>query len=174
MLQRVAFVSVYQARKLAGRSDTAVISIHDRHFSPALRAGFADVLTLEFDDHDDDRDGRDALADKFTPEQAARLRAWVTRIREEDRARGLLVHCNAGISRSAAVAWWVHREFEVPLCTRFPAHHLNRHVLRLLNPGIAPPPLPDGAPGLHQLMSRVARVFDEDGWPWKQDCSKDG
>ena len=41
MLQRVAFVSVYQARKLAGRSDTAVISIHDRHFSPALRVGFA-------------------------------------------------------------------------------------------------------------------------------------
>lgn len=164
--QRVAFISLHQVQKLPGRPDTVLVSIQDRHYAPKLQPGFADVLVLDFDDHDPERDGLDALAEKFTPEQATQLREWVMTHGRATAPRNLLVHCNAGISRSAAIAWWVHREFGTPLSTRFPACYLNRHVLRLLNPDILPPAIPANAPSLYRLMSQTARVFDEAEWPW--------
>ncbi len=113
-----------------------LIFICGRHYAPALQAGFADVLALDFDDHDDGRYGRDALAETFTPEQAARLRECVTKHGNVSVPRNLLVYCNAGISRSATVDWWVHREFCTPLSPIFPTYYLHRHVLHLLNPAI--------------------------------------
>ncbi len=114
---RVAFVSLHQAQKLPGRPDTVVVSIQDRHYAPKLQPGFADVLVLDFDDHDPERDGLDALAEKFTPEQASQLREWVLTHGRATVPTNLLVHCNAGISRSRR-----HRLVGPPRI-RHPAQH---------------------------------------------------
>lgn len=145
MLKRVHFIPLSQAEKLEGRPDVIVISIHDRHYLPNLRSGFRDVLRLHFDDYDRERDGIDALQDSFTPEQAETLKSWLEPYLRANTDFTLLVHCHAGISRSAAVAWWAHKAHGLELKTDFPAWYLNRHVLRTLDPDIAPPPKPDEA-----------------------------
>jgi predicted protein tyrosine phosphatase len=166
MLGRVAFVSLNQVQALAGRGDTLVVSIRDARYTPVLDPGFADVLPLEFDDHDDDRDGLDAIKRKFDAGHSEVLRAWLAARAEAPEVYDLLVHCRAGMSRSAAIAWWVHREFDVPLTTRFPAYHLNRHVLRTLNPRLVPPEVPADAPGLYAMMVGSERNLPEPEWPW--------
>lgn len=163
MLTAVYFLSVYQAQKIAGRSDTVVVSIRDRHFTPKLQTGFRDVLPLFFDDHDDARDGVDEQACRFGIEHAQTLRTWLGLHVASPEPLLFMVHCHAGISRSAAIAWWVHREFGVPLRTTFPAYFLNRHVLKVLNPTLDLPNMPE-----RSVVAKVdfERFFNEDDeWP---------
>jgi predicted protein tyrosine phosphatase len=167
MLGRVAFVSLHQAERLPGRAATLVVSIRDPRYRPALSPGFADVLPLDFDDHDDARDGLDALKRKFDSGHAMALRAWIEARRGDAATYDVLVHCRAGMSRSAAVAWWLHREFGMDLTTRFPAYRLNRHVLRTLNPALDPPGVPAGAPDLYTMMTMMERDAPEAEWPWR-------
>lgn len=148
MLKSVHFIPLNLAEKLEGRPDVIVISIHDRHFRPNLRSGFRDVLHLDFDDYDSERDGLDPAQDTFTPEQAESLKSWLEPYLRADRDFTLLVHCHAGISRSAAVAWWAHKAHGVELATEFPVWYLNNHVLRVLDPGIATPLKPADAPAM--------------------------
>ncbi len=146
MLKHVHFVPLRQAEKLEGRHDVIVISIHDCHFLPNLRSGFRDVLQLNFDDYDHDRDGMDALKESFTPEQAELVKSWLEPYLRANTEFTLLVHCYAGISRSAAIAWWAHKAHGLELKTEYPAWYLNRHVLRTLDTDIAPPLKPSDAP----------------------------
>lgn len=153
MLKSVHFIPLYQAEKLEGRPDVIVVSIHDRHFRPNLRSGFRDVLRLHFDDYDCERDGLDALQDTFTQEQAEILKSWLEPYLRAKTDFTLLVHCYAGISRSAAVAWWAHKTHGLALRTTYPAWNLNRHVLRVLDSSIAPPPKPDESPTMPQTRA---------------------
>jgi predicted protein tyrosine phosphatase/predicted esterase len=146
MILEVHFASRYQAERVEGRLDTIVVSIHDRHSKANLRSGFRDVLYLAFDDYDRDRDGTDALMEPFTAEQADTLKHWLETYLRAGTHYKLLIHCNAGISRSAAVAYWAQRTFDLDLKTDYPTYYLNRHVLRTLDPKIEPPPIPADAP----------------------------
>lgn len=150
MLKSIQFLSLRQAEKLAGRPDVIVVSVRDRHQRPNLCGGFGDVLPLSFDDYDEQRDGLDALQEPFSTSQAETLKRWLVPYVGAREAFTLVVHCHAGISRSAAIAWWAHQTYGAELATRFPAGYLNRHVLRILDPAMAPPPLPaDAAPMPH-------------------------
>tara|TARA_B100000929_G_scaffold238882_1_gene195836 strand:+ start:840 stop:1112 length:273 start_codon:yes stop_codon:yes gene_type:complete len=42
----------------------------------------------------------------MTDEQAKEISAWIGRWRQSPQGVKLLIHCNAGVSRSAAVALW--------------------------------------------------------------------
>lgn len=148
MLKSVHFIPLNLAEKLEGRPDVIVISIHDRHSRPNLRSGFRDVLRLNFDDYDSERDGLDALQDTFTPAQAEALKSWLEPYLRAKTDFTLLVHCHAGISRSAAVAWWAHKVHGVELVTTYPVWCLNSHVLRVLDPSIAAPETPADAPAM--------------------------
>lgn len=146
MLTHVHFISQHHAERLEGRPDVIVVSIHDRHTRPNLRSGFRDVLRLSFDDYDCQRDGADPLQEAFTPEHAETLKSWLEPYLRAGMNFTLLVHCYAGISRSAAVAWWAHKTHALEIRTRYPLWYLNRHVLRMLDPAIAPPSKPDAEP----------------------------
>ena len=146
MIKDIHFTSRYQAERVEGRLDTIVVSIHDRHSKPNLRSGFRDVLRLAFDDYDRERDGMDALMGAFSAEQAETLKSWLEPYLRANTTYTLLVHCHAGISRSAAVAYWAHKTHGLELKTDYPTFYLNRHVLRTLDPSIEPPPKPEDAP----------------------------
>lgn len=148
MLKNVHFVSQRQAEEIKGLSSVVVVSIHDSSRRPALRSGFRDVLFLCFDDYDQDRDGIDALMEPFSLAQAEMLKVWLEQYLYDDTVSDLLVHCHAGISRSAAVAWWAHKKHGLELKTEYPVWYLNRHVLRTLDSTIELPPLPDNVPAM--------------------------
>lgn len=148
MLKQVHFISQRQAEKLEGRPDVVVVSIHTRQYPTKLHSGFRDVLHLSFDDYDPQRDGMDALQEKFRPEHAISLKSWLEPYLHPTPNLHLVVHCYAGISRSAAVAWWAHKAHGPDLETTYPAWYLNRHVLRTLDPHIDPPERPVDAPAM--------------------------
>jgi predicted esterase len=146
MIKDIHFTSQYHAERIDGLPGVIVVSIHDRHCQPKLRSGFRDVLRLAFDDYDPERDGMDALMDTFSAEQAETLKSWLEPYLRANTTYTLLIHCYAGISRSAAVAYWAHKTHGLELKTDYPTFYLNRHVLRTLDPEIKAPPKSDDAP----------------------------
>lgn len=148
MIHSIHFLSQRQAEKIVGRPDLILVSIRTRHSAPRLHGAFGGMLPLCFDDYDPDQDGPDSAQDTFSPEQAEELKQWLVPYLRSEEVFTLLVHCHAGVSRSAAVAWWAHQSHGIPLATTFTAGYLNRHVLRTLDPKLVPPPLPPQAPRL--------------------------
>jgi predicted protein tyrosine phosphatase len=123
MIESVEFMGVREAQDLAPNYEAAMISIvdpsHDRDFR---LSGWRDgrVLSLRFDD---------LVFDLFAPEEspyilfdevmARRVVEFVRGLQESTEPVNLFVHCMAGVSRSAAVAYWVWRAHGVPLPRNF-------------------------------------------------------
>jgi predicted protein tyrosine phosphatase len=122
MLKHVIFTSRQSACSRPAWNNWAVISIADVGADDArLQQGWHDVLRLGFDDIDHD-DGEYVLCDEF---HARAIIEFVERCNDE-KVEGILVHCNAGISRSAAVAKWISERHGL----NFPAEYdqYNKHV----------------------------------------------
>lgn len=133
-LRLVTFESRAKAEARPGWSDWAVISISEPASSegPAnLRDGWFEVLRLEFHDITEP-DWRDNPAEPyvlFNEQQARVIIGFVRRCNDEGVA-GILVHCKAGVSRSAAVAKWIADRYQLS----FPREYelFNRHVYMTL------------------------------------------
>jgi predicted protein tyrosine phosphatase len=100
---RFVVYSRLQAIRMDLREPHAVISIHDPGSEPPAipeSAFLRGVLRLSF--HDLDRAGGREDAVLFTPGHAHEILDFLGRVRGEVEA--LVVHCEAGISRSAGVA----------------------------------------------------------------------
>ncbi len=83
------------------RPDTAIISITDHRLSFNTFANarwIKSVLKLKFDDVTEDG----AFGFCITDEDAAAIRTFIKSV--EDKVQRLIVHCEAGVSRSAGVA----------------------------------------------------------------------
>lgn len=116
MLKFVLFTDVNTAQRNAGQPDVAMISITLR--GPAMvQDGWFDVLRLEFQDTDD---SSELFA--FDPLHARRIDDFVANAAELG-AAGILVHCHAGISRSAAVAKWIALQYKLPFDNRYDQHN---------------------------------------------------
>jgi predicted protein tyrosine phosphatase len=92
------------------------------------------VLRLAFHDIDDAALSAHPAVDPGRPfdrSQAEALADWVDALATDARARQVVVHCHAGISRSPAIALYIAHRYGVPLAwdSRFLP---NRRVLRLL------------------------------------------
>lgn len=136
---RVRFTSREGAEDAKPDLCTAVISISDPGSRPVdLKAGWYKVLRVQFHDIDMCKAyGAHLRADilkRYSPamvEHAETIAHFVHRMKA-DGVESIMVHCEAGISRSAAVAKWIADTYHLP--SLGPAVKLhNRHVYKLLS-----------------------------------------
>ena len=130
MIAKVMFVGKFTAETIGPFQDWAVISIGEPDMkAPQIKDGWHDVLRLFF--HDVNPDKVVELTNKYTgmnKSQANQIVEFVNRVAPN--VDGILVHCKAGISRSAAVAEWIAKRYELPFDYSYP--NSNSYVLRLI------------------------------------------
>ncbi len=127
-LRQVVFKGRIEAEKESSRSNWAVISITEPGSKPAqLNDGWYAILRQEF--HDVDYTDSSYPYSLFSEHQARELVSFVVKV-ETEGVEGILVHCKAGISRSAAVARWIAFKYGLPFVENYSLY--NRHVFRLL------------------------------------------
>lgn len=129
-------MSLKAVKSLASSPTVAIISIRDSasvHDLPTFH-GFRDALPIDMLDVCEEHAlyAAGSWADEPTNEQhikyceipdnfapslshAHAIRAFVDRLHECSDEIDLVVHCSAGVSRSAAVAWWAAERFKVTL-----------------------------------------------------------
>jgi predicted protein tyrosine phosphatase len=127
-LKTVIFMGRIEAEAEPARSDWAVISLSEWGAEPArLKDGWQSILRLEF--HDIEQEVPDEPYDLFSEDQAREIVQFVQDA-QANGAVGVLVHCRAGISRSAAVAKWIAAAHGLPFNEQYSLY--NRHVYQLL------------------------------------------
>lgn len=105
---RVTFVPRSVAAQWAPRPESALISIYDRKEQPLQpQGGWDAVLYLRFHDTDGSQGGLEV----FSPEQA---RCILDFVQQNAQKQELVVHCQMGQSRSAAVALFLAELAQVP------------------------------------------------------------
>lgn len=126
-LKNVIFAGRDQTEASPGWQHWAVISISEPDAPPAaLQEGWHSILRLDF--HDIDIQQEPYVM--FTPDQAIQIIEFTKMIEGCNEVEGILVHCRAGISRSAAVAKWIAERYGLP----FPETYMlyNKHVYKVL------------------------------------------
>ena len=132
-IKNVIFCSQHSACERPAWRNWAVISITDlATFDAPLKSGWLDVLRLKFDDIDDAAEEENGYV-RMGDLQARAVIEFVLRMQEDKRCEGILVHCWAGISRSAAVAKWISERCEVYFPSQYQLY--NKHVYALLREG---------------------------------------
>lgn len=129
-MRRIDVYSRQQAIQLTADDGTAVISISAPGEPAPLREGWNEILRLEFHDTDPLAEGgSDMVAFGETHVDA------VFAFAERNRDRDIVVHCDAGVSRSVAMGLFLSNEFGGELFTHavHTTDFANGHVLRLLN-----------------------------------------
>jgi predicted protein tyrosine phosphatase len=155
MLKSVEFMSLKSMKALEPNMAVAVISIHD---SATIRnlptfAGFFDVLQLNMLDVCEEHAGLAPgtwadepsleqhleycqIPENFVPSlsHAQAIRTYVDSLHASAEGIELVVHCSAGVSRSAAIASWASERFGGNLYDRADVGltEANPRVLRLL------------------------------------------
>lgn len=126
-LKNVVFTGRDQAEASPGWPHWVVISISEPDAPPAaLQNGWHSVLRLDF--HDIDHPEEPYLM--FTIDQANQIIEFAELVAESNQIEGILVHCRAGVSRSAAVAKWLSERYSLPFPETYTLY--NKHVYRIL------------------------------------------
>ena len=131
MLTKVIFVGRYSAENCGPWSDFALISLNDpgaKDGDAMIPDGWHEVLRLSF--HDITPETLD-LESSYTLMTDKHAQAIIDFVREvAPNVNGILVHCRAGISRSAAVVKWITNEYQLPFNSNYEKY--NAFVYRLL------------------------------------------
>lgn len=112
--RQVFALSRGDAEQLPRLDTVAIVSITAPERAPANLDGFGLLLRLQFADVDFrqaelSRRAKEKLADAFTPGQAALILDFVESLPAS--VHTIIIHCEGGYSRSAAVALGLHRLF---------------------------------------------------------------
>lgn len=135
---KIRIMSREEAEDTTPDLSQALISITDPKSRPAdIKRGWYSVLAIQFHDIDMTKQIspflRADILNSFTimtREQAQSVVGFVEMVRA-DGVTGIVCHCEAGISRSAAVAKWIADHYHLPpLGPAVRAH--NRYVYQLL------------------------------------------
>lgn len=112
MIKKVTFIGRAEAERLIGHPSLGIISIRCSDDSPAdLKGNWGKVLRLTFDDiekpltWEDPTSGTVKELIPFNADHAKEVMDFLQALPEEINA--VVVHCYAGISRSAAVAKYI-------------------------------------------------------------------
>jgi len=134
-ITRVYFASRQLAESLDGRPDIAIISITDPGTPDArLSDNFHSILRLQFFDAVPADEYLPAPHGLFDRIMAREVSNFVQALGASEQPVGVLVHCEYGISRSAAVALFVEAWSGAPLEAREFACEANEWVIdRLLD-----------------------------------------
>lgn len=125
-LTTVLFCSQQSACERAAWPGWSVISITGACSNPAnLQAGWKRVLRLEFDDIDTEEEPYILFS-----EQQGREVIEFANFAATNGTEGILVHCYAGVSRSAAVAKWIADRYQLPFPDKYMLY--NKHVYKVL------------------------------------------
>lgn len=131
MLTKVMFVGRYSVENCGPWKDFAVISMGEpdaKEGAPQIQEGWHDVLRLSF--HDITPDTLD-IENSYTlmhEDDAQKIVNFVRKVAPE--VEGIIVHCRAGISRSAAVAKWICGEYNIQFNKDYERY--NPYVLNLI------------------------------------------
>lgn len=134
MITNVQFWPRWKAECETFLPSHAVISITDPGQAPASIRGAGALLRLEFFDltapvQGDARFAADSL---FNSERAASLISFLQRLQAESQEHLVVVHCEAGVSRSSAVALFVEAFTGCSFPLRAQSDLANTLVLRIL------------------------------------------
>jgi len=131
MIREVIFVNRSKSEETFGLKNWAVISITDPDDQPAkLMDGWMAVHRLSFQDLDPTSSSEKKLRTRvlMTKDQAREIAAFVASVADD--VEGILVHCQGGISRSAAVSKWIAEEYRLDFNHSYQLY--NKYVYRLL------------------------------------------
>lgn len=129
-VSHLQFCSRIDAEAMSPRSDWAVISLNEPNaFDGMARMvnGWHSVLKLSFDDTMPSRLYEENVV-HMTETDAQQIVQFVRNLPSE--VNGVLVHCRAGVSRSAAVAKWIAGEYRIPFDRSY--DKFNTYVYKLL------------------------------------------
>lgn len=161
MIRSVDFISRLKAESLPARDDLAIISVTEPESDSARLAGHEDmILRLVF--HDVDPGGETencwTLFDQSHADQVIR---FVRRLHADPERLDLLIHCRAGISRSAALALFVAEDTGCVFPRKPFAGLANKHMLTTLeNMTGMSLPRPRALPKRESFSVSVARNFE--------------
>lgn len=131
-IQSIQVIPRRQAVVLTPDPRVAVISISCPGNPAPLPQGLGPVLRIEADDVAGPvlakASGRDLVA--FSRDHARVIIDWVEALHQESDEVHLIVHCDAGLSRSPAVGLFIAEHLGLPLPGRFP--FANRRVMKML------------------------------------------
>jgi hypothetical protein len=135
MIRTVNFISRRKAESLPARADRAIISISEPESTPAqLACDEHRILRLVFHDVVPGGEGGEGAEPwtLFDVSHAEQVMHFVRRLHAEREDVELVIHCRAGISRSAALALFVAADTGCAFPNKPFAGLANRHVLSLL------------------------------------------
>ena len=131
MLKRVMFVGRYSAENCGPWADFAIISMGEpdaKEGDPQIQEGWHDVLRLSFHDITPDTLDVENSYTLMSEDDAIKIVNFVREVAPN--VDGIIVHCRAGISRSAAVARWICDEYNIPFNANYDRY--NPYVLKLV------------------------------------------
>lgn len=133
-IKQIFFTSRKKAETLPGKPDMAVISITDPGTPEAsLDPAFRHVLRLSFYDAIPADDfASAAMPGLFNPPMARTVSEFVQAMHHAPFDISLMVHCEYGVSRSAAVALFVEAYARAPLEAREYTYDANPWVIQRL------------------------------------------
>lgn len=130
---KIHFVSQIVAEQMQPNDKMACISVTSPNGWAKLKNNWKDVLRLEFDDIDRLHPDISLLVgtNLFSKDQAQEVVEFLDKNKDVDE---LIVHCMAGISRSAAIARFAAERFNCnDFLRKFEKYDLyNKHVYRML------------------------------------------
>ena len=131
MLNRVLFVGRATTETCGPWPDFALISLGEPDAAegdPQIQDGWQSVLRLSFHDITPDTLDVEGSYTLMSDEDAQKIVAFVKEV--VPHVEGIIVHCRAGISRSAAVAKWICGEYKIPFDAKYRKY--NYFVYRLM------------------------------------------
>lgn len=130
-LNKVIFVGRYSVETCGPWPDFALISIGESDASEGdanIQDGWQDLLRLSFHDILPSTPDPDSAYTLMDDEDSKAIVDFVRYVAPN--VDGIIVHCRAGISRSAAVAKWICREYSIPFNAKY--NKYNEFIYRMI------------------------------------------